>query len=251
MLSGALRSEAEMFRYSATLSLWTFIPREPTMAAFLQLPGREFFFLQLGNTVLMGLVLASSSTLVTILAAYPLARLRFPGRQSIFFAMVATIFIPLDVIISPLYLAVRDLNLANTFWGLLLPWIFSPLSIYLMRQAMQDIPVEQEEAAIIDGAGLLQILRYIIVPNVIPAIITVWLLNFMFVWDWFLWPLVAMQEPGGQMVQVGIASFFSPLIRTNFAQVFAASVVATLPVFVVFLALQRFFMQTMAFSGGK
>lgn len=252
MISGAFRPDAETFRYSGTLSLWTFLPRNPTLDAFYLLSEREFFFIQLGNTAFLGFTLASSATLVAILAAYPFARLQFPGRNSLFFIMVATLFLPLDVIIAPIFLVVQGLSLDNSFWGLFLPWVFSPLAVYLLRQTMLEIPQEIQEAAIIDGANPLHLLWHIIVPNVIPAIVTVWLLNFISVWDWFLWPLVVTQDPNNQVVQVDIVSMFSnPMLKTNYPLVFCASLIAVAPVFAVFFTLQRFFIQTITFSGGK
>lgn len=251
MVTGAFRPDEETFRYSATLSINTFIPSRFTLDAFYLLAERDYFYRQLGNTVIVGLILGTTTTLVAALAAYPLARLRFRGRDQLFFLIVATVFIPLDVIIVPLFIVVRDLGWLNTLGGLLLPWIFSPLSIYLMRQSMQDIPLELEEAAVVDGANFFQILGRIILPNVIPTLITIWLLNFIWVWDWFLWPLTVMQDVENQLVQVGIVSLFNPMVRTNYSLVFAASLVAIGTAFVIFVALQRFFLQTFVFTGSK
>lgn len=251
MVTGAFRPDEETFRYSATLSINTFIPSRFTLDAFYLLAERDYFYRQLGNTVIVGLILGTTTTLVAALAAYPLARLRFRGRDQLFFLIVATVFIPLDVIIVPLFIVVRDLGWLNTLGGLLLPWIFSPLSIYLMRQSMQDIPLELEEAAVVDGANFFQILGRIILPNVIPTLITIWLLNFIWVWDWFLWPLTVMQDAENQLVQVGIVSLFNPMVRTNYSLVFAASLVAIGTAFVIFVALQRFFLQTFVFTGSK
>jgi ABC-type glycerol-3-phosphate transport system permease component len=251
MISGAFRPDEETFRYSATLSLYTFIPSQPSLDAFSLLSQRPHFGRHLVNTVVMGVVLATATTLVVALAAYPLARMRFRGRSALFFGMVTTVFIPLDVIIVPLFFIIRDMNLLNTFWGLLLPWVFSPLHVYLARQAMQEIPPDLEEAALVDGASFIQILVYVILPNLMPTLITIWLLNFISVWDWFLWPLVAMQDMTQQMVQVGIANLFDPLVRTNYSLVFAGALVAVAPVFIIFFALQRYFLQTVAHSGSK
>lgn len=251
MVAGSFRPNEEMFRFSGELSIFTFLPQHPTIAAYARLLERPLFFWQLGNTIVAGVVLASLATLLSLLAAYPLARWRLRGGQALFLVMLATTFIPLDIILTPLFFVVRDLRLIDNFWGLVLPFVFSPLSIYLVKQAIEEVPAELDHAAALDGAGPLEILRTAILPNIKPSLLAVWLMNFVFVWEWFLWPTIAMRRDSGQLAQVAITGLLNPLGVDDNALVFAGAVATTVPAFIVFILLQRFLVETIVSSGGK
>jgi ABC-type glycerol-3-phosphate transport system permease component len=250
-LSAAFRPEAETFRYGAELSLWTFLPRSPTLENFQAALGRDFFLRQLANTLVVGAVQSTLTLALAVLAAFPLARMRFRGKEVLFFAILATLYLPFEAVLVPLFLVVRDLGMLDSFSGLVLPWVASPIAVYLLRQAMQEIPRELDEAALVDGAGLWGILRVVVVPNVWPAMVTVWLFTFVFVWDYYLWPLVVIDDPSKQMVQVSIAGLFNPQERAPYGTAFAAAALSAGPVLVAFLFLQRFYMKGVALTGIK
>jgi len=251
-LASAFRPPGETFRYGAELSLWTFVPRSPTLENFRAAIEREYFLRQLANTLLVGITQATMTVVLATLAAFPLARMRFRGRPFFLFAILATLYLPFEAIVVPLFLVVRDLQLLDSFWGLVLPWVASPIGVFLLRQAMAEVPRELDEAALVDGASLFGVLRVAILPNVWPAMVTVWLFTFVFVWDYYLWPLVVIDDPAKQMVQVGIAGLFSvEQERVAYGTAFAASALSVGPVLLAFLFLQRFYIKGVALSGIK
>ncbi len=251
LVAGSFRPNAEMFRYAGQLSVHSIVPQEPTLDAYARLLDRPLFFWQLWNTVLAGFVLATFATAVAALAAYPLARFDLRGGRVVFAVMLATVVIPLDAVVPPLFFVIRDLRLLDTFWGLVLPFVFAPLAIFLLMQAIAEVPVELDHAAALDGAGALEILRTAILPNIRPALLAVWLMNFVFVWEWFLWPVIAMRRDDGQLAQVAITGLLDPLGGSDYAIVFAGAVAIVLPASVVFVLLQRFLVETIITSSGR
>lgn len=199
---------------------------------------------------------ASSVCVVTLslifntCAAYFFGRLKFPGKKYLLIYVIATMMIPRQIVLVPLYLVVDSLGLINSFYALVIPWYASPIIIFLLTQFMSDIPIEFDEAAVMDGANKWHILWHVIVPNAIPGIITVSLMEFQYVWNEFYWPLIAISNPKLAPVQLAIASQFSEN-TPNWGLVFSAMVLASAPVIILFFFLQRFFYDSVAMSGVK
>jgi ABC-type glycerol-3-phosphate transport system permease component len=250
-LAASFRDNSEMYRHAGSLSLWTFLPSEPTLDAYRRAIALPRLPMQLFNTVLLGFVMATGTTVSSLLAGYALSRFRFRGREALFLLMLFTLFIPVDVILPPLFFVIRDLGLIDSFWGLALPFIFSPVGVYLIRQAIEEVPRELDHAASLDGAGLWEVLRTAILPNIRGALIACWLMHFVFVWEWYLWPLTAMRRDDGQLAQVAIAGLIDPLRSTDYALVFAAAILTIVPAFIVFALLQRFLTSSQVTTGGK
>jgi ABC-type glycerol-3-phosphate transport system permease component len=248
-LVAAFRPPGEIFRYGIDLSIHTLIPVKPTLDNFRAALQRPHFVRQILNTLAVGLVQPTVTAVLALFAAFALARMEFRGRDLIFIAVLATLFIPFEAIVVPMFLVVRDLGMQGTFAGLVLPWIASPLAVFLLRQAMMEVPCELDEAILIDGGGLLTLLMVAILPNVWPALVTVWLFTFIFVWDSYLWPLVVLSDPADQMAQIGLMGFFGEKEGIPYGTVFAASVLAVGPVLVVFLLLQHFYVRGIALTG--
>jgi ABC-type glycerol-3-phosphate transport system permease component len=179
------------------------------------------------------------------------ARLRFPGRDILFGIVMLTALIPLDVLMIPLYIVIRSLDLQSTYWALFLPWIANPFGIFLLRQAFIEIPRDLDEAALVDGASLYQVFWHVILPNSRAALATLALMSFLWSWNAFLWPLIVMQDANKQVVQVAIATFTIPQELPAWGQIFAASSVATVPILIVFIALQRYYIRGVVISGMK
>lgn len=246
----AFRPDQEMFRYSGQLSIYTFLPYEPTLDNIQEMVIRPNFLQQLANTLFVGVVQSTLTVIVAAVAAFPLARMRFAGRDVVFFAILATMFVPFEALVVPLFLITKSMRMLNNFWGLMLPWIASPVAVFLMRQAMQEIPYELDEAALMDGASLWHLFRHVVIPNIAPTMVTVWIVTFMYIWDSFLWPLVIMTDPSRQLVQIGIAALFNPE-RIRFGNVFAGSLIAIGPVLILFILLQRYYQRGIALTGMK
>lgn len=204
----------------------------------------------LGISLLSAICVVSLSLIFNTSAAYFFGRLKFPGKNYILIFVVATMMIPQQVVLVPLYIVVNQLGLINSFWALVVPWYASPFIVFLLTQFMSDLPIEFDEAAIIDGANLWQILWRVVIPNTIPGLITVSLMEFQFIWNEFYWPLIAISDSKLYPVQVAVASQFTES-GPNWGVVFAAMFLASAPVIVLFLFLQRYFYESVAMSGIK
>ncbi len=258
MIGSSLRPTREIFQFVFPLSWRTFIPVQWTLENFLDIfglseTGRTLGF-QFGralfNTALVSTAVVSSSLIFNTMGAYFFARLDFPYKNVLLMFVLGTFFVPQQATIVPLYIVVRELNLANTYWALILPWYASPFVIFVLSQFFAEIPKELDEAAIIDGASLLQVLRHVIVPNGKVGLLTVSLLEFQFIWNLFYWPLIAVGQKELQVIQVAVATQITQR-EIAWGRIFAGSVVASMPVIVLFLLLQRYFIQGVALSGLK
>ena len=202
------------------------------------------------NSAIVSVTCVISNLVLCSLAGYAFARLRFPGSQVAFIAILATLMVPFQVVMIPTLLIVKHLGMVDTLPALILPNLATPFGIYLLRQFFVSLPVELEEAALIDGAGRLRILRSILLPLMGPPLSTVAVLTFLSVWNDFLWPLVVISTPDHMTVQLGLATFQSAHF-TNWPVLMAATLISQIPVFVMFLAGQRYFVQSIAGTGIK
>lgn len=258
MIGSSLRPSPEVFQYVFPLSWRTFVPIEFTLHNFADIfglseQGRTLGF-QFGqallNTAFVSTAVVGSSLIFNTLAAYFFARLDFPYKNVLLVFVLGTFFVPQEATIVPLYIVVREMGFANTYWALILPWYASPFVIFVLSQFFQEIPKELDEAAIIDGASLLGVLRHVIVPNARVGLLTVSLLEFQFIWNLFFWPLIAVGKKELQVIQVAVATQITQR-EIAWGRIFAGSVVASLPVIILFLALQRYFVEGVALSGLK
>lgn len=252
MAFSSLKPQVEIFQYVYPVSWKTFIPQHFTLEAY-----RELFHLvpfPLSRYLLNSLFVAVSVTILSLIvnapAAYAFARLEFPGRTVLFVVFLSTMIVPFEVLAIPLYLQVRSLGWVNTYQALIIPWVANPLGIFLLRQFFQDIPKELEEAARIDGSSYFGAFRHVVLPNSIPALVAFALIRFQASWDAFLWPLIAAPSAEKRVIQVAIASFVTE-VQTRWDLTFAASTLATLPIVITFLILQRFYVQGVVMSGLK
>jgi multiple sugar transport system permease protein len=201
-------------------------------------------------SLLSSICVVASSVIVSTSAAYFFARLPFPGKKILLVLVVATMMIPQQVVTVPLYFVANALGLINTFWALVVPWYSSPFVVFLLVQFLSDIPHELDEAAIVDGASRWQILWKIVLPNCIPGLLTVCLMEFQFIWNEYFWPLIAINRTKLQPIQVAIASQFTDRAQ-NWGAVFATMVLASLPIILLFLVAQKYFYISAANSGIK
>jgi multiple sugar transport system permease protein len=202
------------------------------------------------NSAIVSTTCVVSNLVICSLAGYAFARLRFPGSQVAFIAILATLMVPFQVVMIPTLLIVKHLHLVDSLPALILPNLATPFGIYLLRQFFLSLPLELEEAALIDGAGRLRILRTILLPLMGPPLSTVAVLTFLSVWNDFLWPLVVIATPDNMTVQLGLATFQSAHY-TNWPVLMAATVISQIPVLALFLLGQRYFVQSIANTGIK
>jgi ABC-type glycerol-3-phosphate transport system permease component len=251
ILSSSFKNQTAIFADVSPLSIWTFLPRNPTLANYSSALTSENVARALLNSVIIACAQVLCTFILAVPAAYALSRLRFRGQGVIFSIIFLTFMVPGEAIIVPLFQIVSHIGLANTLPGVFLPWIASPFALFLLRQAFLEIPDELDQAAKIDGAGHLRIMLNVIVPNVKPAMAAMALVVFLFSWNAFLWPLIIIQSQQNEVVQVAIAINTVPGELPNWGQVFAGAVLATLPVLTLFAFLQRYFVRGITLTGLK
>jgi len=215
------------------------LPAQPSLAAYGQLFAANPMLTYLRNSALVSALAVLANLLFCSLAAYPLARLRFRGRGLVLALVVATILIPFQVVMIPLYLLMVQLGLRNSLWGLILPQAATAFGIFLLRQSFLGVPVELEEAARIDGCTPLGEWWNVMIPAARSDLITLAMFVFIGSWSDFLWPLIILDDPDLYTLPLGLQQLASSF-SLDWRLVAAGSVVSILPVLVLFIVLQRF-----------
>lgn len=198
------------------------------------------FFIYLMNSIIVSALSVALNLLLSSLAGFALARFRFKGRAFFFLFVLGTMMAPKEVIIIPLYTTVLKLHLADTLAGVILPFAVEGFAIVLMRQAFLAIPKEIEEAGVMDGASALRLWRSVMMPMTKPALATLAIFTFIGTWGDFLWPLVVLKSPEHFTLQVGLSYMIGTFVD-NYRYVAAGSVLALVPVVVVFALMQKHF----------
>jgi ABC-type glycerol-3-phosphate transport system permease component len=247
MILGSLRPEAEIFRYLSPFQWHTLVPIDWTLDNYVAIFGDGF-----GRYALNSLIIAAVTVPLAILfdsmAAFAFAWLPLPGRNVLFGLLLLILLIPEQSTILPLYLVARALQLQNTLAAIILPYLARPFGIFLLRQSLLELPGELADAARVDGATPFQLYWHVMLPNVRPALVTVGLIDFMWAWNQFFWPLIAIQDKNKQVIQVAVGTFINPE-QTLWSELFAAATLASLPVIVLFLIFQRYYVRGVARTG--
>ncbi|MEV4895019.1 carbohydrate ABC transporter permease [Nonomuraea sp. NPDC050547] len=207
--------------------------------------GRQFL-----NTVVVTAAVTAGQLLLCSLAAFAFARLRFPGRGAIFMVFLAVLMVPQELFLLPRYEIMQGLGWLNTLQALIAPGVFGAFGTFLLRQFFLTLPTELDEAARLDGASPLQIYWHVMLPLVRPGLLALGLLSVMWSWSSLLWPLVVNTDPEQMTLAAGLASLRGQF-QTNFPILFAGSIVASLPVIVLFVIMQRQLIAGIAFTGTK
>ncbi|THV29584.1 carbohydrate ABC transporter permease [Glycomyces paridis] len=228
-------------------------PRNPILSNFAEVWSRYDFALFAANSLIVAVTVTACQLVVATLAAYAFARLRFPGRDALFWAYIGTMMVPQIVTLVPTFVIVRELGLVDTHVGLILPFVFGflmPYSVFLLRQYFKTIPESIEQAARIDGAGTATVLWRIVVPMSRPILGTLAIVAFVNTWNNLLWPLIITHSEATRVVTRGIAQMQGQF-NQQYHLVLAASAMALLPLVAVFLAFQRHIVRSIALSGLK
>ncbi len=235
-LSTALKGASEnIFDYPPKL-----IPSEPTLRNFVRVADAIPVWQYAANSGVISTASAILNCLFGAMAGYALARMRFRGRNLVYWTFLATLVIPFEVIMVSVFLTVRSLGLVDSIAGVILPTAVSGLSILLMRNAFLAMPVEVEEAAILDGCSEWQRFWRVAMPSVRGTLTVVGIFSFMFAWDDFLWPLIVLKSPEHYTLTVGI-QYLSGTFSSDQRVISAGSMIALLPLLVLFFCLQRYF----------
>ncbi|HYF73978.1 MAG TPA: carbohydrate ABC transporter permease [Nocardioides sp.] len=228
----------------------TLLVDDPTLAAYRALVDAVPIWRILVNSFAIAVVSTLLQLVTGAMAAYGFARLRFPGRNVVFALYLATMMVPLQVLVVPLFIEMKTLNLQDTYLGLLAPSIASAFGVFLLKQAVETVPVELDEAATIDGAGHLRIFATIVLPLIRPALATVAVFAFMASWNSFLWPLVVIRSPELMTLPLGLSTLQGQF-TTRWDVVMAGSVVSIVPIALVYLLAQRHVVAGIAHTGIK
>lgn len=211
---------------------------------------RGEFWLAFANSTIVALAVTALQIGTSALAGYALARLRFRGKQALLLVILATLIIPFQILVIPIFLLLKWGHLINTYGALILPTAVNGFGIFLMRQYFAAIPIELEEAAALDGADRLQILGQILLPLARPALVTLFLFTFIGEWNDLFKPLVFTTRPELRTVQLALASF-QEQFTNSWGLMMAAVTIATVPVVGLFLIGQRQFIRGIAATGIK
>jgi multiple sugar transport system permease protein len=221
-----------------------------TVAAYREAWQRGNFLLAFANSTLVAIAVTICQLITSALAGYALARLKFRGRQAVLLIVLATLVIPFQILVVPIFLVLKSGNLINTYGALILPTAANGFGIFLLRQFFQSVPVELEEAAALDGANRWQILWQVMLPLARPALVTLFLFTFIGEWNDLFKPLVFTTRPELRTVQLALAEF-QEQFTNDWTLMMAAVVITSIPVITLFLIAQKQFIRGIAATGVK
>ncbi len=231
------------------LESYSLIPKEVTFRNYVEAWNYPKLYdpnVTLGTMFLNSIIVSSIITVLSLLfdsmAGYSLARKKFPGRNFLFWLALSTLMIPFYVVVIPMYLITMKLGLINTLTGLIIPFISSGFGVFLFRQTFLSIPLELEEAARIDGAGDLFIYWKIMLPLVKPTIATMAIFKVLWSWNMFFWPLLIIQDYSKMPINLGLTIFRGQYV-TKWGLLTAGMIIATFPIIILFLTLQKWFIR--------
>jgi multiple sugar transport system permease protein len=246
MVVTSLETEQQTLKFPPIL--WPGIPR---LGNYLDVVADSAFGTWFWNTTVVTVTVVLSNLVLCTLAAYAFARIRFLGRGFVYFVLLATLMVPLQVVLIPTFLIAKDLGLLDHLGALIVPNLVSVFGIFMLVQFFRTLPIELEEAARIDGASRLSILLRIVVPLSLPALATLAVIQFLWTWNDFLWPLVTiLTNQDAFTLQLGLATF-QGAHQTQWHYVAAANIMSMLPMLVLFLLAQRYFVRGIATQGLK
>jgi multiple sugar transport system permease protein len=247
MLSSSLKSLGEIYEFPPN-----FLPEAWRWSNYVEawnaVPFGRFFV----NSLLVSVLTTTGALLTSSLAGYSFARLRYPGRDRIFLAYLATMMIPFPVLMVPLFMVMRELRLVDSLASLILPGIFTAWGTFLMRQFMLSLPTEIEDAARIDGCGFLDVYWRIALPLVRPVLVTLAIFTFLASWNEFLWPLIMINSIDHKTLPLGLTMFQSHMPgETPWHLIMAAATFTIIPVLLVFVLGQKYYVRGIVMSGLK
>lgn len=241
----SLKSAENIFSHSA---FWIQFP--PDFSAYKQIWERIPLLLYAGNTLKVALIVSVGQLVTSSLAGYAFARLKFPGRNQLFFIYIATMMIPGMVLLIPNFIIMTKIDAINTHWALILSAIGSAFGTFLMRQFFLTFPPELEDAAKLDGCNPFMFYWHILLPNSKPILTTLGLMAFQGIWNDFQWPLIVLNDESKRTLQLGLSYLMSEYY-TDWTLLMAGAIITLLPIIVLFFVVQKYFVQSFKFTGLK
>lgn len=246
MVMSSLKSANEVFSVPITWFPDTFV-----WSNYVDIWTQSNMVTWIRNTLVLAVVVTFLQVLTGSFAAYGFAKMRFPGRDVLFLVYIGTIAVPWQSYMIPQFILLSNFKVSNTLWAIILIQAFGAFGVFLMKQYYETIPEELSEAARLDGLSEYAIWRRIMLPLSIPALASLTLLTFVNTWNDYLGPLIYLRNPDLWTIQLGLKSFVSNLYDTNYALLFAGLTISIIPIAVIFLLGQRFFIEGIATSGMK
>jgi multiple sugar transport system permease protein len=247
MVASSLKSIGELMQFPPTLFPQV-LHFENYEVAFRTIPFGTFF----KNSALVSFSVAFGQLFTCSLAGYAFARLRFPGRDKIFFLYLSTMMIPFAVVMIPLYVIIRTFGWLDNLLGLIVPALVSVFGTFLMRQFFSTIPKELEDAARIDGCSYFQLYWMILTPLAMPALATLGILSFMGTWNDFMWPLIVINQVQNKTLPLGLLMLINmQAIKTPWNLFNAAGTFSIIPILIIFTLGQKYYVQGIVTSGLK
>ena len=243
MVAVALSSRADLF--SGVLRLW---PRSLTLENFRTVFDGFPVWTWFGNSLAIALTTAVLTTVVNVLAGYAFATMTFRGRTALFFVAIATLMLPVQVIMVALFQLVTDLHLYGTYWAVILPTSASAFGLFLARQFMLGLPPDLLEAAALDGAGRLRTLVSVVLPMSKPLLAVLFFMSLLASWNDFAWPLIALKENRLFTLPIGLL-YLQGQFGTDYGAIMAFALIDVVPMVLLFLVFQRYFVQGFARTG--
>lgn len=239
----------QAFIFEIPPRLW---PTIATLDNYVEAVGKDSFGIYFLNSVIVAVTSTTLTVGVSAMMAYVFARFEFRGKEALFYMLLVGMMIPPVMLIIPQFIIAKNLNLLDSLVGLIVVYVTMNIAVqtFLLRGFFEGIPKSLEEAAVIDGAGRWTIFRRIALPLVRPGLAVVAIFTFLYSWDEFPWAHVAIKETSRRTLPIGIALFQSEHL-TEWGQVFAASIIAVVPVVIVFIVFQRYFIRGDISSGIK
>ena len=226
------------------------IPSQPTLESYRRVLETVPLARMAGNSFIVTAIAVSSQLITSLLAAYAFARMQWRGRNAVFVLYLATLMVPSQVTITPLFIMMQRLGWVDTYQGLLAPSLVSAFGVFLLRQAMLSVPREYEEAAFLDGGNHWTVFRHVVTPMIGTALATLAVFAMMSSWNNFLWPLFITRNERLMTLPVGLALLHGRF-TTDWSMVMAGAVISVTPIILVYLAAQRAFVRGVALSGLK
>ncbi len=205
----------------------------------------------LKNSAIITILSVAGAMISSSIVAFGFSQIKWKGRDQVFMLVILTMIIPTEVVLTPLYFIYRKLNLLDTWFPLIAPFFFAkPFYTFMMRQSMMGIPLELSESAMIDGCNVWKRFLYIVLPQSKPALLAVMIMAMQDQWNNYLEPLIYINSNSKQTISVGL-TFFSGMYNIQWNLVFAAAVIVALPILLVFIFMQKYFIQGVVVSGVK
>jgi multiple sugar transport system permease protein len=246
MALGSLKTQGEILARPPRL-----LPEHATLANFARWFTQLHFGSYFTNSLVVAVITVLGNMVFCSMVGYALAKMNFAGKNILFGAVMVTLMVPSVATFVPLFVIISNMHLANTYAALILPFLCQPIGVFLMRQFIAGIPDALMEAARVDGAGELRIFFQVVMPQCGPPLATLSILTFLSSWNNFLWPLVSAQTEEMYTLPVALSLYSTGQNATNYSVLLAGAVLVITPILLLFIFLQRYFIQGVTMTGIK